>query len=225
MPDDIQNESIDIDALATAFVAKMEKKTKGDSGEASLKAVAQLLKENREYRQKITGLTTEIEDLKGKVPKEGTVAVPEKEWKTLTGLREEGEKVDDFIQRVQRGAEAVAEVETLKRDSVLREAAALVGYRFPVLRDRSQGLTVELDKEGEAERALVVTEEGKMELSEYAEKHWADYLPALVSEERPAVTRTFPRQPAGQRPPPTSKVKSVEEIRKERLKTGRYQAF
>jgi hypothetical protein len=225
MPEDNQDQSIDIDALATAFIAKMEKKTKGDSGEASLKAVAQLLKENREYRQKITGLTTEIDGLKGQVPAAGTVAVPEKEWKALTGLKEEGEKVDDFIQRVQRGAEAVTEVETLKRDSILREAAELVGYRFPVLRDRSQGLTVELDKEGEAERALVVTEEGKVELAEYAEKHWSDYMPALVSEERPPATRTFPRQPSGQRPPPASKVRPVEEIQKERLKSGRYQAF
>lgn len=218
--------SVDIEALATAFIQKIDKKTDGASGEAAIQAVGQLLKENRKHRQNIRDLKNQVSELKQQVPDEGTAVVPKADYDALTALKEEDESAEQFAKRVKRGMEAVAEVETLKREGALREVAEHVGYNYSVLRDRSQGLAVALEGEGEERAAVVEVDGKKVPLTEYAEEHWSDYMPALVKEasDQPPRRASFPRQPSGN-PPKHSIAKPASEVKKEKDRDKRYVAI
>jgi len=94
---------------------------------------------------------------------------------------------DELKTKIANGETAASEAANLKRDTVLRDAAGAVGYNLPVLRDRVGTLSVqmrEIEVDGQKTPTAFITDSAGKEfpLSEYAEKEWSVYLPALVSD-------------------------------------------
>lgn len=147
--------------------------------------LADALGDNYGYREQLRSLKAEAEALRAKAPPEGAVLLAAADKEVWQAYRELGQP-DDVKARLGERDKLAAEVTAMKRDDLLREAARVAGYKFSVLKDRAAGLDVELrdvTEDGKtAKQAVVKTESGAQPLGEYAERHWGDYLPALLTE-------------------------------------------
>lgn len=161
--------------------------------------LADALGDNYGYREQLRTLKSEVETLKAKVVPDDAVVLTGDDKAHWQVYRELG-KPDEVQARLGERDKLNDELTTLKRDELLRDAAQVAGYKFSVLKDRASGLNVELrdvTEDGKTvKRAVVKTESGEQPLSEYAERHWGDYLPALrANAATPAATGTpYPSQ-------------------------------
>jgi hypothetical protein len=168
-------------------------------------AATLLFNENREHRQR-------IRELEQRVPGEGAVVLSGDQaaaWQTYQGLG----APTDVQQRLTAAEQAQQELAGLRRAEQIRGVAEAAGYKPGVLERLAEGLTLELREEqrdGQTARVpYVVTGENQAEpLAEYAQTHWADFLPALRAEQQQLPTQgggvTYPRQQGGGGQPVTS---------------------
>jgi hypothetical protein len=177
--------------------------------EGGADATAQLLfQENREHRQR-------IRELEQRVPGEGAVVLSGDQaaaWQTYQGLG----APTDVQQRLTAAEQAQQELAGLRRAEQIRGVAEAAGYRPTVLERLAEGLTLELREEqveGQAARVpYVVTKseqgEQRTPLADYAQQHWADFLPALSAQQQQQPPQgggvTYPRQQGGGGQPATS---------------------
>jgi hypothetical protein len=165
---------------------------------------ALLFQENREHRQR-------IRELEQRLPGEGAVVLTGDQaqaWQTYSQLGNPAE----VQQRLTAAEQAQQELAGLRRAEQVRSVAEAAGYKPNVLQRLAEGLTLDLREqqvEGQTARVpVVVTGEGQQQqatpLAEYAQQHWADFLPALQAQGGPqpgpaqgGQGTTYPRQQGG----------------------------
>ncbi len=168
-----------------------------DAGNASANAIVNSYYQQsqtwlRAERRKVAGYRTRAReaeealeaaeaDLAKKVVLEGDDLALWNDYKAMGKPTEIRKKIDD-------GEAAVARTAELERDAVIKEAAEVSGYKFPVLKDRvgqDSALTLEVkdvEEDGSKVRKAFVKKDGKdLALDDYATKEWADYMPSLVA--------------------------------------------
>jgi hypothetical protein len=167
------------------------------------RALGYFLRDNRKYRK-------DNGELKAKLPPEGAVVLAgddARAWAEYTSLGKAGDLKAALAERDRFRDEA----EGLRRAEVHKQAAEIHGYRASVLGDlvERKKLHVEVKDEtvkGKPARVAYVRDEvdGKpleMKLTDYAEKHWSEYLPSLrVAPARPSPG-TPPRGDVSGAPP------------------------
>jgi hypothetical protein len=177
--------------------------------EGGADATAQLLfQENREHRQR-------IRELEQQLPGEGAVVLTGDQaaaWQTYQGLG----APTDVQQRLTAAEQAQNELAGLRRAEQIRGVAEVAGYRPTVLERLAEGLEFEVREEqrdGQTARVpYVVSGEGQQQqatpLADYAQTHWADFLPALSAQQQQQPPQgggvTYPRQQGGGGQPATS---------------------
>lgn len=159
------------------------------------KKVADLEKDNYDYREARRTMETEIENLKKNPAGEGNVVVKKEDADALEEIRKaapEGDlkKAKDTIEK---GAKAIAELDAIKKDKVYTDAASIAKYNPTVLTDvlKARNLSVEIetekvkdgDKVEDVQVAYVVdADKKKTKLVEYAESNLKEFLPSLKVE-------------------------------------------
>jgi hypothetical protein len=144
-------------------------------------AATLLFHENRQYRDR-------IRQLEQQVPGQDAVVLSGDQvqaWQAYQGLG----APTDVQQRLTAAEQASTELATLKRAEQMRAVADAVGYKPGVLHKLADGLTLEMREEqveGQAARVpYVVTGENQAQpLTDYAQQHWADFLPALQAQQQ-----------------------------------------
>jgi hypothetical protein len=165
-------------------------------------ATAQLLyHENARHRERIRQLEQQL-------PGEGAVVLTGDQaaaWQTYQGLG----APNDVQQRLTAAEQAQNELAGLRRAEQIRGVAEAAGYRPTVLERLAEGLEFEVREEqrdGQTARVpYVVSGEGQQQqatpLADYAQQHWADFLPALRAEQQQQPPQgggvTYPRQQGG----------------------------
>lgn len=158
----------------------------GDAGR-----VAELLyRENYDLRERARQLASQI-------PAQGAVVLDHAQaahWQAYTALGEPSA----LQQALDARQQAEQRLASLEREATLRQIAEASGYRPSVLGRLAEGLTLELREN----QPVVVTGEGAQAqvtpLAEYAQREWADFLPALAQTTGTGSGSgtTFVRQPA-----------------------------
>jgi hypothetical protein len=132
-------------------------------------------------------------------------------WQTYSQLGNPNE----LQQQLEQAQQATTELAGLRRAEQVRSVAEAAGYKPNVLQRLAEGLTLEMREqqvEGQTARVpVVVTGEGQQQqatpLADYAQQHWADFLPALQAQGGPqpgpaqgGQGTTYPPQQGGGRP-------------------------
>jgi hypothetical protein len=155
-----------------------------------------LYDENFQYRQR-------IRDLEGRLPAQGAVVLPAEDAARWQAYQQLG-AVDALTQQLQAAQTAQSELTGLRRDAQLRQVAEVAGYKPAVLGRLAGELAMEV-REAEGKKSVVVKDGDKeTPLAEYAQTHWADFLPALQAgqQQPPQSSGTgFVRQDAGGKSP------------------------
>ena len=164
-----------------AGLQRLIERQHGDAGR-----VAELLyRENYELRERARSLSEQL-------PAQGAVVLPPAQaahWQAYTAMGEP----DALTQRLTAAEQASAELVGLRRAESLRTVAEAAGYRPSVLNRLAEGLTLEL-RDGQP---VVVTGDTATPLADYAQREWADFLPALTQQAQatgqgPAFVRQQP---------------------------------
>lgn len=162
--------------------------------QGSLDAAGLLLfQENKQHRDKIRELESQLRDLQGKLPGEGA-AVLDKDNVALWQAYQTLGKPDE-LQQVK------ADYGRLQRELVIQKAADAHQLKAGVLGKLAEALVIEVkevEQNGQKTAvAMVKGEDGKeTPLPDYAKNNWADFLPSL--QVTPSQTATpFPRQHIG----------------------------
>lgn len=171
---------------AQAFQRQLAKMN-GDA----LTFATQLFDENYRLREQRRTLTAEVDELKKKIPGEGSVVVTAADAQMLESYKSYGTP-DEVKARSEGFASFEEENKALKLRDSLREVADIgIGgskLRFSVLEDRVKaagGLQFVIKEEGRDKRKVAYVKDGDKELplEQYAQKNWADYLPSLKAEQ------------------------------------------
>ena len=153
-----------------------------------------LYQENHGYRTETRQLREQMQQLQGQLPADGSTVLNGDLASAWTRYQELG--TPDEIAELRRSHAA------LQRGQLLGEAARAHGYKASVLSTLAgETLALELrpNADNSGQTAYVVTGENQATpLPEYAQAHWADFLPALA--DKPAGV-AFPRQTAGGKQP------------------------
>lgn len=140
-------------------------------------ALRVLLNENHTYRDT-------VRELKSKLPADGAVVLTGDdaqawgEYRTLGKAAEVKKALDD-------GKAVASELSGLKRNEEVRTVAEIAGFKPSVLKTLAGDLAFEVKeekgKDGKAVRVVHVkgADDKSVPLTEYAEKHWADFMPSL----------------------------------------------
>lgn len=153
-------------------------------------AVTLLMSENRDYRAR-------IRELERAAPPEGATVLSGDDARAWEAYRALGapEAVQGIVAERDRLA---GEVAAAARREALREAAAVAGYRAPVLERLAGEVEIAVEGEGENRRAVVRREgQAPVPLTDYAAQEWSDFLPALTVAPTPPGARDFVRQDSG----------------------------
>jgi hypothetical protein len=171
---------------------------------------ALLFQENHQYRERIRQLEQQL-------PGEGAVVLSGDQalaWQAYQGLG----APTDVQQRLTAAEQAQNELAGLRRAEQIRGVAEAAGYRPTVLERLAEGLEFEVREEqrdGQTARVpYVVTKseqgEQRTPLADYAQQHWADFLPALSAQQQQQPPQgggvTYPRQQGGGQPATSSPV-------------------
>ncbi len=150
--------------------------------------------ETRQLREQMQQAQAQAQQLQGQLPADGSTVLNGDLASAWTRYQELG--TPDEIAELRRSHAA------LQRGQLLGEAARAHGYKASVLSTLAgETLALELrpNADNSGQTAYVVTGENQATpLPEYAQAHWADFLPALA--DKPAGV-TFPRQTAGGKQP------------------------
>lgn len=167
---------------------------KHGSAEAALRALAFKLDEvegdNAKYRQ-------QLNEMRGKLPGEGTVVLDSEQAAVWTAYQALGEP--DAIKQLQTDYSAS------QRNELYRTAAEAHGYKADVLRqlpgaDSLQIVIKEIEADGKKLKTAVVSNgDGKeTTLPDYVKGHWEAFLPSLVAQQQAAASGTpWPKQDVG----------------------------
>ncbi|THF70494.1 hypothetical protein E7T06_07255 [Deinococcus sp. Arct2-2] len=151
----------------------------------SVALAAQLLAENNEARETIRTQRADLQKLQ--VP-EGGVVLTKEQAAAWAEYQAHGTPAE-VKTKIETGAAAIGERDTLKQEKALTSVAEAAGYKPRVLGDRltADKLTPEvreIDQDGKKVKVVYVKGEDNKEhlLSEYAKANWEDYLPALTAQ-------------------------------------------
>lgn len=190
-------------------------------------AVAELLKDNFKQRDEIRGYLAQIDEVKSKVPAEGTMVLTAEQAKDWTAYQELG-KPEDLKAKVEKVSTLEADLAKRDREAAIASAAEAAGYKASVLAKLpgTEALKFELREEevdGEKKKIAYVTGSGDgatpQKLSDYAEREWADFVPALTAEAAASTPATagsgtpFRGQSGQAKPPKGTQPKQVVENR------------
>lgn len=159
-----------------------------------------LLRENKEYRDKIKELETQNRELQGKVPKEGTAVLDVEQAKSWQAYQALGKPEE--LATVKSGYTA------LQREQLIGKAAEAHQFKPGVLGKLvGSGLGIDIrdvEKDGQ-KTAVAFIKDGDKEipLLDYVKTNFSDFLPSLQATATPPATPgvPFPKQGAGQPPP------------------------
>jgi hypothetical protein len=178
-------------------------------------ALRVVLDENYRYRD-------QLRDLKAKVPGEADVVLTGDDAKRWASYRELGDP-GDLKKTLKAAADDRADVERFRRAEVYDEAATLARFNAKAFRRLAEAdglaVTIEADKKGERVPHVKGVDDKGQEaltpLTQYAETHWAEFLPSLQGGERqePQRPNGTPRgrNPNGPPPPPGEKGDPIEQ--------------
>lgn len=152
-----------------------------------LEKQAELLSDNSQLREQRRTLRQEVTDLKGKQAPEGARILLADEaplWDAYTALG----KPDDIkrgLEERQASAERLAQRD---RQDAIAQAAEAAGYKAGVLAQLAGAQPITVKDEGKDKDrkavAYIADAEGKEHrLTDYAEKHWTDFLPSLAPKQ------------------------------------------
>jgi hypothetical protein len=168
--------------------------------------LAEVLGDNATLREQRRTLREEATTLKAKQAPEGAVILQGEDATAYQAYQALG-KPADLTKRLADAETATTRLTTLERDAIVRDVAAVAGYKPQVLRDRAGALPLPVTEvTGEdgkpVKRAFITPEgQGEQELTAYATAQWADYLPALVASgtgsPAPSGGLGFPTSPGG----------------------------
>lgn len=163
-----------------------------------LRALATLATENHSYRERHREDQEAIKDLKGKLPTDGSVAVPKGEAALLEDYKALG-ALDEVKKKVQEHGDLVEFKDSTLESRKMDQVAGLMDWKGSVLNDlaKAKGFTVttktEKVKEGDETKEVPVPyavrkdpESGKtveVKLEEFATNELVDYIPSLKREE------------------------------------------
>lgn len=155
----------------------------GNTAESALRLAEKLAEaENANYklREKNRTLRQERDDARGKVPGEDAAVLPKEDAALLESYRALG-KPEDVKKALGEAQGATAELGKLRRADQLRAAADAAGFKASVLTALAADLDIQTEptKEGKP-LVYVVRGDEKIALADYAQKEWADFLPALT---------------------------------------------
>lgn len=170
----------------------------GDSGMVAL----MLFQENYREREQRRQLQEQLTQVQGRLPSEGSVVLNRAEaqrWQAYQALG-----APDEVQT------SLTELQTLRRNTELTQVADVARFKPTVLQqlDRVAGglkyEVREVDENGKKERRpfVMVKDQAGVEqsipLQQYAEQHWADFLPSLRTEQQAPPSGTgFVKQNTG----------------------------
>lgn len=195
---DEQNQP-NLDAIVAGLVAK-------HGGDAA-KALAKLVDENHDLREKNRGLKADLTAAQAKAPAEGAVVLSGDDataWAAYTALGAPA----DLTKQLDDAKAATGRLAALEREQVVTKAATAAGYKPAVLLDlaAAKGFDVEVKSEtvegtaADVAYAVPKGADGKpgqpVKLADYVTQHLADYVPALTA----APTTPPPVRPAPQYP-------------------------
>lgn len=227
------------DKTAAQALQSLLDKHKGDAMALAL----QLVQENYELRHKNAGHRAEIEQLKGKVPAEGSITLSKADaqrWADYQALGKPEEvkqklaetdayaalgKVDEIKAKLSEGEALQGRLSAYEKEKQVREAAEAVGFNPVVLADRvgSAGLEITSEtKDGKPVKSVSIkVKEGEAEKSyplvEYAEKNWGPYMASLKANGQQGQQGTrYIEQGAGGKPPVNDIFTRIRQEAKER---------
>lgn len=152
----------------------------------ALRLAEQLYRENHDYRER-------NRTLQGQLPAQGAVVLSSEDaarWQQYTQLG----AIPDLQTAIQERQTLQTELATLKQDAVLRDVADTAKVKFSVLKTVGAGLEYVIKDEtvsGKPAKVVYIKDgETETKLDDYANTHWADFLPALRAQTetpRPAI--------------------------------------
>jgi hypothetical protein len=176
-------------AAVDSFRRRLEKM----NGDAQAFAM-ELFDENRRYREKNRQITEERDALKAKVPAEGSVILAGDDAKLFADLTAKV-PLKDAKGKLDEADAATGKLADYERRELYRQVSEAHGFKPGVLERlaRTDGITLALDREVERDDgkgnktkvkvASVKDASGQvLPLEEYAQKHWADFQPALTAQ-------------------------------------------
>jgi hypothetical protein len=141
----------------------------------------ELYRENYRERESNRRLREQVTELQGRIPAEGAHVLTGDDvarWQAYTQLGQPTE----LQQRIEAGTTAIQERDSLRRDTAIRQAADVAGYKPSVLARLAGDIPITI-RDNNGQNEVVVTVDGKdVQLTVYAEQHWADFLPALTAQ-------------------------------------------
>lgn len=170
---------------AAAFQRLLEKNSND-----GLKLAGLLFDENFQLRNKNRELTE-------KLPKDGTVQLSADDARAFQAYKDLGFEPDAIKVELDKVPELEKTAKELSQMENYREVAAIHGYKVPVLKklmtehpDAAFEFKTTKDKDGkETKVALIRTGDKELPFTEFAEKTFADFLPALKAEADPLPTK------------------------------------
>lgn len=134
-----------------------------------------LYQENFGLRDQLREAKEQLKKVEGKLPKEGEQVLSGDDKALFERYKTLGKPEDWETER--------REVQTIKRNQVLSEAATVHNLVPSVLQRLADGLEIEIrevEKDGQKQKTAVVkTQEGEKPLPDYAKAQWSEFLPAL----------------------------------------------
>lgn len=168
--------------------------------------------ENYAHREQIRQLERNLTEAQGKAPAEGAVILAPADAAVWAAYQALG-KPDELRQGLEERTQLQGKLTGMERETLLRSVADVVGYKPSVLANleriaRAEGRTLgfevkEQTVDGKPVRVAYVKDgDAQTPLADYAQTHWADFMPALSAQSAqggsapPAGVR-YPAQHAG----------------------------
>lgn len=184
----------------------------GRDGDAALKMAERLSEQesaNYKLREKNRQLRDEVSALRSKAAPEGAVMLDANEAAQWQAYQELGVDPPSLKAALAERDEAKGRLTALEREKIVRDVAEAAHYKPGVLGQLpgADALTFELRDttvDGETKKAAFVKyADGQVTpLADYAQEHWADFLPALDADPQhaPVQGTTYPTQSSGGKP-------------------------
>ncbi|MBE2224846.1 MAG: hypothetical protein IAF02_25115 [Anaerolineae bacterium] len=161
-----------------------------------------LFNENHQHRQTINSLQSQVQELQGQIPSNGSVVLDGDAASLWASYQALGTPEEISTQR--------DAYNTLQTDLSLRDAADLHGYKVSVLKTlvSNDGLTIEVRDSDNGRSAFVVTPEGEADIAlpAYADSHWQDFAPSLAAKQQQGAA--FFKQNTGGKQSPASAIQA-----------------
>ena len=148
-------------------------------------AAAELHRENYQLRDQRRTLKAEVDQLKGKVPAEGTVVLTAEQAAHWNQYQQLG-KPEEITKGLESGKAAMEAAAKRDRADQVSQAAKAVGYQPEVLAQlaelHSMNVTSQsISTDGKPNTVYYVAKDGSqpIELTKYAAENWAAFMPSL----------------------------------------------